>query len=132
MKYSEAPQLPPGCGLGRTAVRDRRAEPVTLRHHLAWRRTRHTRTEGSYVDFTYENLGQLQSAIGKESGAASRLNEQFRYGYDTAWNLSSRTNNASRKTDGTASPAVQRDRRGARRLDAPQTGQDLAESQGKW
>ncbi|MDA1277551.1 MAG: hypothetical protein O2960_26415 [Verrucomicrobia bacterium] len=57
-------------------------------------RTRHTRTEGSYVDFTYENLGQLQSAIGKESGGASRLNEQFGYGYDTAWNLSSRTNNA--------------------------------------
>ena len=41
------------------------------------------------------NLGQLQTAQGKESGGAtSRLHEQFGYAYDPAGNLGFRTNNA--------------------------------------
>jgi len=57
-------------------------------------RTKHTRADGSYADYTYDNIGQLKSALGKESGGASRLNEQFGYLYDTANNLNQRTNNA--------------------------------------
>jgi hypothetical protein len=62
--------------------------------NLANQRTRQTRTDGSYVDYTYDNIGQLVSAIGKESGGAARLHENFGYLYDAAGNLSHRTNNA--------------------------------------
>ncbi len=57
-------------------------------------RSKQTRTDGSYVDYGYDGVGQLRSASGKESGGTSRLNEQLSYGYDAAWNLQSRTNNA--------------------------------------
>jgi YD repeat-containing protein len=57
--------------------------------------TRQTRTDGSYVDYTYDAAGQLLSAKGKESGGTTnRLHEQFSYGYDAAGNLNRRTNNA--------------------------------------
>jgi RHS repeat-associated protein len=36
----------------------------------------------------------LLTAKGKEAGGTTRLHEQFSYGYDAAWNLSKRTNNA--------------------------------------
>ena len=39
-------------------------------------------------------------ATGKESGGATRLNEQFGYGYDAAQNLNLRTNNALIQTFG--------------------------------
>jgi YD repeat-containing protein len=68
--------------------------PHSYLYDLAGQRTKQTRTDGSYVDYGYDNLGQLKSAAGKESGGSSRLNEQFSYGYDAAWNLQYRTNNA--------------------------------------
>ncbi len=55
------------------------------------------------MNYTYDNIGQLKAAQGVESaydGAtgqytnAPRLNEQFGYAYDKAWNLNERTNNA--------------------------------------
>jgi RHS repeat-associated protein len=63
-------------------------------YNVANQRTRQTRTAGDYVDYTYDYSGQLRSAQGKEAGGTSRLNEQFGYAYDAAWNLSRRTNNA--------------------------------------
>ena len=55
---------------------------------------RQTRTDGSYVDYGYDGIGQLTSALGKESGGTTnRLVEQLRYSYDKAGNLRSRTNN---------------------------------------
>ncbi len=57
-------------------------------------RTNQTFTAGNYVDYTYDNIGQLKTAKGKEAGGTTRLQEQFGYGYDAAWNLSKRTNNA--------------------------------------
>ncbi len=57
----------------------------------------------SYLNYAYDNIGQLKAAQGVESaydGAtgqytnAPRLNEQFGYAYDKAWNLNERTNNA--------------------------------------
>jgi hypothetical protein len=42
-----------------------------------------------------DNIGQLQTARGKESGGTTnRLHEQLGYAYDAAGNLNSRTNNA--------------------------------------
>jgi RHS repeat-associated protein len=46
------------------------------------------------VAYTYDPLGQLTSAIGREAGGSLRLNEQLGYGYDPAGNLTRRTNNA--------------------------------------
>src|SRR6266508_4876968 len=46
------------------------------------------------TNYTYDVLGQLKTAMGKESCGPSRLHEQFKYGYDYARNLSFRTNNA--------------------------------------
>jgi RHS repeat-associated protein len=57
-------------------------------------RTKQTFRDGNYIDYTYDNIGQLKSAVGKESGGTVRLHEKFGYGYDAAWNLSTRTNNA--------------------------------------
>ena len=39
-------------------------------------------------------MGQLHTAKGKEAGGKARKQEQFGYGYDAAWNLNKRTNNA--------------------------------------
>ena len=47
---------------------------------------------------TYDDIGQLKTARGKESGGTSRLHEQFGYAYDAAWNLNYRTNNALTQT----------------------------------
>jgi len=57
-------------------------------------RTKQTLTAGNYVDYTYDNIGQLKTAKGKEAGGATRWHEQFGYAYDAAWNLNYRTNNA--------------------------------------
>jgi hypothetical protein len=46
------------------------------------------------VNYTYDSIGELQSALGKESGGSSRSHEQFGYAYDAAGNLQYRTNNA--------------------------------------
>ena len=60
-------------------------------------RTKQTRTDGSYVDYTYDGIDQLKTAKGKETvgtNTITRFNEQLSYEYDKAWNLTSRTNNA--------------------------------------
>ncbi|HEX3626233.1 MAG TPA: RHS repeat-associated core domain-containing protein [Verrucomicrobiae bacterium] len=51
-------------------------------------------TAKNYANYTYDNIGQLKTAQGFESGTTPRLHEQFGYAYDKAWNLSERTNNA--------------------------------------
>jgi RHS repeat-associated protein len=59
------------------------------------RRSRQTFRDANYVDYTYDPIGQLKTAKGWESGGSTaRLHEQFGYGYDSARNLSNRTNNA--------------------------------------
>jgi RHS repeat-associated protein len=64
-------------------------------------RTEQVFTAGNFTDYTYDNIGQLQTAIGKESGGlTNRLNEQFGYVYDAAGNLNFRTNNALVQTFG--------------------------------
>jgi RHS repeat-associated protein len=64
-------------------------------------RTKQTLLEGNYLDYGYDNIGQLKTAKGWESGgSAARSHEQFGYAYDAAWNLSYRTNNALIQTFG--------------------------------
>ena len=58
------------------------------------RRTNHVRTDGSYVDYGYDAMGQLKTALGRESGGTTnRWHEQFRYAYDLAGNLTNRVQN---------------------------------------
>jgi RHS repeat-associated protein len=58
-------------------------------------RTNVVRTAGDYVNYTYDNIGELKTASGKESGGVTnRWQEQFGYAYDAAGNLNQRTNNA--------------------------------------
>ena len=63
-------------------------------YNWASQRTTLTNSAGNYVNYTYDNIGQLKTAIGKESGGSSRWHEQFGYAYDAAGNLNNRTNNA--------------------------------------
>ena len=68
-------------------------------YNAAGQRTSQTRTDGSYVSYTYDAIGELLSAAGKESGGVTnRFNEQFSYVYDPAGNLSYRTNKALLQT----------------------------------
>ena len=63
-------------------------------YNLAGQRTALTNTLGNYLNYTYDLIGQLKRATGKEAVGTSRLNEQFGYAYDAAGNLNRRTNNA--------------------------------------
>ena len=70
-------------------------DSYTYTCNQASQRTNMLRTAGDYVNYTYDNIGQLQTAKGKESGGTTnRLNEQLGYTYDAAGNLNWRTNNA--------------------------------------
>ena len=58
-------------------------------------RTQQVFTAGDYVNYSYDAIGQLKTALGKEAGGTTnRLHEQFGYAYDAAGNLNFRTNNA--------------------------------------
>jgi RHS repeat-associated protein len=57
-------------------------------------RTQQVFTAGNYVNYSYDGVGQLIGAAGKEAGGgSSRLHEQFGYTYDAAGNLSNRVQN---------------------------------------
>ena len=54
----------------------------------AGQRTNVTRTFGDFVNYTYDNEGELKTAFGKEAGGTTnRWQEQFGYAYDAAGNL---------------------------------------------
>jgi hypothetical protein len=57
-------------------------------------RTRQTRTDGSYANYTYDNIGQLKTAI----GTGGQSTENLGYAYDAAWNLTTRTNYGTPQT----------------------------------
>jgi RHS repeat-associated protein len=58
-------------------------------------RIRQTRTGGDYVNYSYDPLGQLVSALGWQPGTPQvrRWHEWFQYAYDAAGNLTRRTQN---------------------------------------
>lgn len=54
-----------------------------------------TNTAGDFRTYTYDNIGELTTTLGKEAGGVTnRWQEQFGYVYDAAGNLNYRTNNA--------------------------------------
>src|SRR5581483_654598 len=62
-------------------------------------RTQQVFTAGNFVNYTYDSIGQLTTATGKEAGGVTnRLHEQFGYTYDAAGNLDFRTNNGFLQT----------------------------------
>lgn len=64
-------------------------------------RTAETNAAGDYRNYTYDNIGELETAVGKEAGGTTnRLQEQLGYSYDAAGNLNFRTNNAFIQTFG--------------------------------
>jgi hypothetical protein len=52
---------------------------LRLASNSGHQRTKQTFTAGNYVDYTYDDIGQLKTAKGKESGGAVRPHEQFGY-----------------------------------------------------
>src|SRR5213594_2682614 len=63
-------------------------------YNLGNQRAALTNTPGDYRSYGYDKIGQLKTALGKEPGRTThRMHEQFGYSYDTAGNLSYRTNN---------------------------------------
>jgi RHS repeat-associated protein len=62
-------------------------------YNKASQRTNVVRTAGDNVNYTYDNEGELKTALGKEAGGGNRWQEQFGYAYDPAGNLNFRTNN---------------------------------------
>jgi RHS repeat-associated protein len=69
-------------------------EGPSYSYDMASQRTQAVYSAGNYVNYTYDNIGQLKTAFGYEAGGGTRLNERFGYAYDGAWNLNRRTNNA--------------------------------------
>ena len=63
-------------------------------YNLASQRTAETNAVGDFRNYTYDNEGELKTAIGKEAGGTTnRWQEQLGYTYDGAGNLNYRTNN---------------------------------------
>ncbi len=88
-------------GIGRllsTVLKD--AQSATVNSHAyeyndGHQRRKQTFKDGNFVDYTYDHIGQLETAKGFESDdTTARPHEQFGYAYDAAWNLNYRTNNA--------------------------------------
>jgi YD repeat-containing protein len=64
-------------------------------YNLASQRTAETNTAGDFRNYTYDSIGEVKTAIGKEAGGVTnRWQEQLGYAYDAAGNLNTRTNNA--------------------------------------
>lgn len=84
--------------LTETALQNSRAANIDVEsytYNKGNQRTEQTFTAGNYMNYTYDSIGELQTALGKEpGGVTNRLHEQFGYTYDSAGNLYFRTNNA--------------------------------------
>ncbi len=80
-----------------TETRLRSSSGTTLNLHqygynAAHQRTALTNVAGNFWNFSYDTVGQLKSALGKESNGTNRLQEQLTYQYDPAGNLNVRSN----------------------------------------
>jgi RHS repeat-associated protein len=63
-------------------------------YNVGSQRTALTNVSGEYLSYGYDSIGQLKTALGKESGGSTRLHEILGYNYDPAGNVKHRTNNA--------------------------------------
>jgi len=67
----------------------------TYIYNLGSQPTQQVFTAGNYVNYSYDNIGQVKTARGTElNGTTPRQNEQFGYSYDSCDNLNFRTNNS--------------------------------------
>lgn len=64
----------------------------------AAQRTKQTRTDGSYVNYSYDNASELREGLTFTSGNVAVSAENFAFGYDTAQSMKARTNNATVST----------------------------------
>lgn len=64
-------------------------------YNVRGRRTQQTRTDDSYVTYTYDDAGELRTAYTTNSLGSEVTSERYMFGYDAAWNMIKRTNNAS-------------------------------------
>jgi RHS repeat-associated protein len=69
-------------------------------YNLGGQREFQSRLGASYLEYTYDHIGQLKTANGYEPDDSPRLHEQLGYAYDAAGNLTHRTNNALVQTFG--------------------------------
>ncbi len=81
-------------------------------YNEAHQRTKQMVADNNVIEYTYDKIGQLKTAKGTDYVfdlgiydyvTTPRLNEQFGYSYDAAWNLERRTNNALVQTFGSNS-----------------------------
>jgi RHS repeat-associated protein len=61
-------------------------------------RTKQTYTDDSHVNYAYDDAGELRTAYTTNYLGAEIATERYQYGYDAAWNMTARTNNASVST----------------------------------
>ena len=61
----------------------------------AAQRTKQTRTDGSYVNYTYDNASEVREGLTFTSGNAAVNAENFKFGYDVAQNMKARTNDTT-------------------------------------
>jgi len=62
----------------------------SYRYDEGFQRTQQVFQAYNWTAYTYDNIGQLKTAIGHEANGADRYNESFNYLYDAAGNLSQR------------------------------------------
>jgi len=102
--FTDAPPAPPGQKpfAGQAFPPKQRLSRLTSRwtpakggtvYNLAGQRTNVVRTLGDSASYSYDGMGQLKTAKGKEAGGVTnRLHEQFGYAYDGAGMLASVSN----------------------------------------
>ena len=67
-------------------------------YNSAGQRSQQTRADSSYIDYTYDADGQLESGWTYTSGGSPITSETFGFNYDGGWNMTQRTNNAAATT----------------------------------
>ncbi len=61
----------------------------------AAQRTKQTRTDGGYVNYSYDAASELREGLTFTSGNAAVNSENFKFGYDTAQSMKARTNDVT-------------------------------------
>lgn len=62
-------------------------------YNVGNQRTKQTYKDDSYITYTYDDAGELRTAYTTNAGVEITA-QRYMYGYDAAWNMTKRTNNA--------------------------------------
>jgi RHS repeat-associated protein len=63
--------------------------------NTAWQRTKQTRTDGGYVNYTYDNASELREGLTFTAANAAVNAENYKFGYNEGQNMTKRTNNTT-------------------------------------